>query len=436
MELNQFIPSTWITLIASVLLLCLIYQNRKFQYWKQQGIQCAINGICSFVLETTKALKKPLHLIELEYYKKYGRIYGRFLGVRPIICIAEPHILKKIFVKDFNTFHNRANVQTGNPLFDKTMFLALDDDWKRIRCIVSPTFSSGKMRKMAYLVKECAEKFSEKLKKIADENENNCIDCKKYITCFTIDVIASTAFGTKLSSLDDPNNEFVIMSRKAVNKDVTLLDMILLLFPKLTKLIKIKSIHESFSYYKDFVLHVINQREKDKMKAYDFLQLLMDSQKGVLEISPEEAKEEEMSNIKILPIHKTMTSDEMMAQCAGFLFAGNETTTNAVAFVLYHMALYPEYQDKLIEEVDEIWKTNDELNFDVLNKMQYMDAVINETLRKKPALIQLVRECTEEYELPELGIKIPKGMNIIIPVYAMHYDKEYFPNPEKFDPDR
>ncbi|XP_067142854.1 uncharacterized protein [Centruroides vittatus] len=436
MELNQFIPSTWITLIASVLLLCVIYLRRRLQFWKRQGIQCAINGIYSFVLETSKIFKKPIHLIELEYYNKYGRIHGRFIGIKPNICIGEPHILKKIFVKDFNTFHNRVRMQTGSALFDKSLFIVQDEDWKRIRCIMSPTFSSGKMRKMSYLINECAEKFSENLKKIADENKNNSIDCKNYLSCFTIDVIASTAFGTKLCSLEDPNSEFVVMSRKATNKDVTFSDMILMLFPALIKFVKMTPFEESLNYYKNFILHVINKREKEKLKAYDFLQLLLDAQKGVLEISSEEAKEEEMSNFKILPKHKTMSSDEMMAQCTLFLFAGNETTTNTVAFVLYYMALYPEYQAKLLREIDEIWKTNDEMNFDVLNKMQYMDAVINETLRLKPALSQLVRECDEEYELPELGIKILKGMNIIIPVYPMHYDKEFFPNPEKFDPDR
>ncbi|XP_023219440.1 cytochrome P450 6A1-like isoform X2 [Centruroides sculpturatus] len=107
MELNQFIPSTWITLIGSVLLLCIIYVNRKFQYWKRQEIQCSVDGIWSFLLEMSEVLKKSTHIIDLEYYKKYGRIHGRFLGIKPIICIAEPHILKKIFVKDFNTFHNR-----------------------------------------------------------------------------------------------------------------------------------------------------------------------------------------------------------------------------------------------------------------------------------------------------------------------------------------
>ncbi|XP_023213280.1 cytochrome P450 6g1-like [Centruroides sculpturatus] len=83
------------------------YVRRTLQYWKRQGIECPIDGIWSFILETSKLFKKQLHIIELEYYKKYGRIHGRIMGFKPQLCVADPQILKKVFVKDFNTFHNR-----------------------------------------------------------------------------------------------------------------------------------------------------------------------------------------------------------------------------------------------------------------------------------------------------------------------------------------
>ncbi|XP_023219451.1 uncharacterized protein LOC111621525 [Centruroides sculpturatus] len=416
------------------------YIKRKLHYWTNQGIQTPVDGIWSVIKGIYNIRYKPVHLLVTEQYEKYGRVYGTYMGFKPQISIADPDILKRILVKDFNMFHNRMKFKSGNKLFDKMLSLLEDDDWKRIRCIMSPTFSSGKIRKMAYLVKECAEKFSENLKKIADENKTQSVDCKSYLNCFAIDVIASTAFGTKLSSLDDPNNEFVTMARKATNIDTPIWALLLILFPKLSILIKVDVFAETFNFFKNFTLHVIDRREKEKTKSNDFLQLLLDAQKGSLEISPEDANEDdydkEQSNFKMLPKHKTMSSEEMMAQCAMILFGGSDTTTNTLSFVLYHLALNPECQDKFIQEVDDVWSNNEDINFDVLSKTIYLDAVINETLRLNSVAIQLVRECTEEYELPELGIKIPKGMNVIIPVYAMHRDKEFFPNPEKFDPDR
>lgn len=409
------------------------------QYWKQRGISGPVEGLWTQMKALYSFSNKPQHLVQMQNYRKYGRIYGIFFGLNPQLSVAEPHILRKILVKDFNMFHNRKIFLTGNPLVDNMLTILRDDDWKRIRCIVSPTFTSSRMRKMSHLVKECAEKFVTSLKKIVNENKNSSIDCKKYFSNFTIDVIASAAFGTKLNSLDEPNNEFVRKARKATNNDVSYATMFFFIFPRIAKFLKIDAFGDPFNFFKEFILHVINQREKEKTKANDFLQLLLDAQKGILEISHEDAKENvenEQSYFKILPKHKTMSIDEMMSQCTLFLFAGNETTVNTLAFAMYYLAMYPEYQDKLIREIDEVWKTNDDINFDVINKMQYLDAVINETLRIEPVGLHLLRKCTEDYELNDVGIKIPKGMNIIIPIYSMHRDKEFFPNPEKFDPER
>lgn len=59
-----------------------------------------------------------------------------------------------------------------------------------------------------------------------------------------------------------------------------------------------------------------------------------------------------------------------------------------------------------------------------------------ETLRRYPNGSILNRECTEEYKLPDSDFVIPKGMKIIIPVFAIHHDPEYYPDPYKFDPER
>ncbi|EEC05341.1 cytochrome P450, putative [Ixodes scapularis] len=48
----------------------------------------------------------------------------------------------------------------------------------------------------------------------------------------------------------------------------------------------------------------------------------------------------------------------------------------------------------------------------------------------------LERYGPSDYGLGDTGIKIPKDCVIAVPVYAMHHDPDYFPDPSKFDPDR
>lgn len=60
----------------------------------------------------------------------------------------------------------------------------------------------------------------------------------------------------------------------------------------------------------------------------------------------------------------------------------------------------------------------------------------SETLRKHPPVPILSRECTEDYTIPELNVVIPKGTLMLLPTLGFHNDEKYYPEPEKFDPDR
>lgn len=59
-----------------------------------------------------------------------------------------------------------------------------------------------------------------------------------------------------------------------------------------------------------------------------------------------------------------------------------------------------------------------------------------ETLRKYPVLPFLDRVAVDDYKLPNSDLVIEKGTPVYIPVFGIHYDSEYYPEPEKYDPER
>jgi cytochrome P450 family 6 len=65
---------------------------------------------------------------------------------------------------------------------------------------------------------------------------------------------------------------------------------------------------------------------------------------------------------------------------------------------------------------------------------------VTETLRKYPIVPYLDRMCINDYELPPStyndNVKVPGGIGVYIPVYGIHHDSKYYPEPEKFDPQR
>ncbi|CAG2116959.1 unnamed protein product [Medioppia subpectinata] len=80
--------------------------------------------------------------------------------------------------------------------------------------------------------------------------------------------------------------------------------------------------------------------------------------------------------------------------------------------------------------------TNGEIDYEVLTKLPFLDAVIAETLRLHGPAIKIGRIAAEDYRLGGTGITLYKGQIVEIPIYAIHHSEDYYPNPEKFIPDR
>jgi cytochrome P450 len=65
-----------------------------------------------------------------------------------------------------------------------------------------------------------------------------------------------------------------------------------------------------------------------------------------------------------------------------------------------------------------------------------LSLLFSETLRKYPPVPILNRECTKTYKIPDTDIVLEKGILTVVPVLALHYDPKYYPDPERFDPER
>lgn len=113
-----------------------------------------------------------LHLLHLDYFQKYGKVFAIFLGGKPSLIVGEPDLLKQIMVKDFPSFHNRFQVQQPtSKRLAKNVLQARDDDWKRIRTTLTPTFSAGKLKLMVPLMEKSCDTLVEKLGEISDSGE-------------------------------------------------------------------------------------------------------------------------------------------------------------------------------------------------------------------------------------------------------------------------
>uniref|UniRef100_A0A915CB69 Cytochrome P450 n=1 Tax=Parascaris univalens TaxID=6257 RepID=A0A915CB69_PARUN len=209
------------------------------------------------------------------------------------------------------------------------------------------------------------------------------------------------------------------------------------LFPTLARLVekvfKFQLIGNSCdAFFEGILRKIVEERRKyPREKDPDFLQLLMDA-KDDTEITQrdEELVHDALSNGK-----KTVLTDiELIAQGYLFLVAGYETTASALQFTCYCLASNPQVQDTAYAEVMDVVGHKKTIGYDDLMKMPYVEQVMNESLRMYPPVPRNDRKCKTNVTVG--GIKIEKGTFVYLPTYAIHYDERYYPNPEKFDPER
>jgi cytochrome P450 len=128
-----------------------------------------------------------------------------------------------------------------------------------------------------------------------------------------------------------------------------------------------------------------------------------------------------------------MSDAQVRDEAMTIFLAGHETTANASAWMWYLLAKNPASYRKLQAEADEVLQGRTPA-FEDLPRLPFAMKVFKETMRLYPPAYILVRQAKEDVWID--GNKIPKGGSLIISPYLLHRDKRFFPDPEKFDPER
>ena len=111
-----------------------------------------------------------MHNMLWEYFQRYGRVYKMGFGRRPTIVVADPEMIRQITIKEFPKFQNRWFPEVNSPM-NSFLFIAKDDQWKRIRTTLSPTFSAMKLKEVIPIMEEAANIMTAKLIDAANAGE-------------------------------------------------------------------------------------------------------------------------------------------------------------------------------------------------------------------------------------------------------------------------
>ncbi len=148
-----------------------------------------------------------------------------------------------------------------------------------------------------------------------------------------------------------------------------------------------------------------------------------------------------------------MTRETILCQAFNFFFSGQDETSLVISAMIYHLLTAPpeqRLQDKLLEEVDNLWEDDTDYDGDglgiglnskfpsrdrLLKEAPFLQACIMEALRLYP-FNGSERVCTKSWTCEKYNFTIPEGITVLAPLWAVNRNPDYFEDPEAFKPER
>uniref|UniRef100_A0AAQ6AF02 unspecific monooxygenase n=1 Tax=Amphiprion ocellaris TaxID=80972 RepID=A0AAQ6AF02_AMPOC len=393
-----FSIQTWTLLVAFVTLFY-IYANWTYGTFKKMGIP-GPSPVPLF--GTMLAYRKGFTKFDQQCFDKYGKTWGIFDGRQPVLCITDPGMIKTVLIKEcYSLFTNRRNFCLNGPLYD-AVTVAEDDQWRRIRTHV-------------------------RINGVLDVIVCSC----SVFGSFSMDIVTSTAFSVDIDSLNNPSDPFVTNIKKMLKFDLfNPLLIIIGFFPFMGPIFE----KMEFSFFPksvtDFFVAALQKIKSSRANGKQMVRLSLCmyiiKKKSVISLN--------IQKKFIYVFAPGLTDHEILSQSMIFLFAGYETTSSTLTFLAYNLATNPGVMKKLQQEIDTTFPNQAPIQYQPLMQMEYLEGVINESLRLYPIAPRVERVAKGTVEIN--GIVIPKGMVVMVPTWPLHRDPDVWLEPEKFKPER
>uniref|UniRef100_A0A8P4G5Z6 unspecific monooxygenase n=1 Tax=Dicentrarchus labrax TaxID=13489 RepID=A0A8P4G5Z6_DICLA len=377
-----FSLETWILLITFICIF-VMYGNWTYRTFEKLGIPGPKPVMYWGTLGSFK-------LRSIKCKSVFVSIFSMYELKLPMLAVMDPEMLKTILVKEcFTYFTNRRNLRLNGDLYD-AVSIAEDDQWRRIRNILSPSFTSGRIKEMFTIMKHHSHKLTTCLQSKVRNGE--VVNIKDFFGPYSMDVMVSCAFSVDMDTISNPSCPLITHASKLFRFSLPLF-IFQGCFPFFLPLLELLGVSffrkTSTAFFKTVV---------EKMRA------------------------------------GRLTDHEIVSQITMLAFAGYETSALTLVFLAYNLARNPEVMKRLQEEIDSTFPNKGPIEYEALVQMEYLDCVLCECLRLYPPAARLERTAKETVRINR--ITIPKDMVVMVPVYALHRDPELWPEPEEFKPER
>ncbi|XP_017130578.1 probable cytochrome P450 28c1 [Drosophila elegans] len=409
--------------IATLLGLIYAFLVSNFGHWRRRGVLeprvLPLLGSFPSMVWPRQHFTMDMRDIYMQYRDTHSYV-GCFLLRAPKLLVLEPRLVNEIFVSAFSHFEDNDASKMVDIAKDRLValnpFVLEGDEWRRQRAIFSTLLTNGRIRTThAIMQRVCRDLCEFIAKQSVDE-----LDVIDLGLRFTGESLFDCVLGIQARTFSDNPLPVVRQNQEmsAENKGLAIAGAVGGLFPNLPRRLRPKIFPRSYDrFFGNLISEALRLRRSKHQERNDFINHLLELQRD---------------------LH--LSEEDMASHAMTFMFDGMDTTSNSIAHCLLLLGRNPDCQQRLLEELEEVNPGGDLPDLDALIDLPYLSACFNESLRIYPAGGWASKTCTKEYELRgshhSVPLKLRPGDNVMVPIYALHNDPNFYPEPDVFRPER
>jgi cytochrome P450 len=336
-------------------------------------------------------------------FKTFGDAAHYKLGRRHVVFLNNPEYIREILVVQNSNFVKERTVQRMKMLVGNGLITSEDPFHRKQRMLAQPAFYRQRIATYAADIVGKAASFRERWK------TGQQLDIAPEMMHLALDIIAKTLFDSDVAT------EVEEISRE-VNAIMGLYNFLVVV--PMAEMLQhyplpgMKRFRHARARLDAIVYRMIEEHRRDDRHGGDLLSMLL------------AARYDDGSAMPDLQVR-----DEVMT----IFLAGYETIANALTWTWYLLSQNPEAESKLHAELDSVLAGRN-AGYDDIPKLNYAEMVLSESMRLYPPAWAMGRLALEDFSLGPYFM--PKGTTVFMSQYIMHRDPRYFPDPERFAPER
>lgn len=344
-------------------------------------------------------------LVELQ--RTYGDVVCFRVWDRTLYLVSDPEMIKDVFVTNHKNFTKSRALQLAKYIFGEGLLTNEGESHRRQRRMMQPAFHMQRIHGYGEKMIDYAERHANSWE--SAELDGQSVDIAQEMNRLTMAIVAKTLFDFDVESeadeISDALSSIVALFTRTTHPAAVLLTV--LPTPANIRFMRAKKRIDTLIY------RMIAERRTSGKDHGDLLSMLLNAQ-----------DDSDGSG---------MTDRQIHDEAVTLFLAGHETTANALAWTWYALSQHPEVEAKLHAELDEVLGGEPPTPHD-LPKLEYTRRVFAESMRLYPPAYLIGRMAIDEYKLGDYTLP-PKSVILMSP-FVCQRNPKYFPDPERFDPDR